>query len=331
MNAALKGMSYHPPFLFLGSVMISVATSDLGNTGGRRGEDRQLKNALTVGVTYPNTVPVNTVPAAQTVNEDGNLLFSAAGGNAISVADCTAGGAAVKVTLSATNGTLYPAGHRRATFLSGDGSSDGSMSFTDRHAGRREQRPERTGLPPDGRLRRPGNGRHPASRSPATRRPSTVTSARPPGSRSTASASPGSSRTTARPASSLPASAHRMARSASTDGASAPRGCADVGVRFAERVSEMTPADRVEHAPGDAPDGIYPWFTASLIPRAIAWVSSVSAAGADNLAPHSFTTVAAVDPPTVCFVSVGAKDTLANVRATGESCSTSAAPRCWRR
>ncbi|MDP9092794.1 MAG: flavin reductase family protein [Actinomycetota bacterium] len=63
---------------------------------------------------------------------------------------------------------------------------------------------------------------------------------------------------------------------------------------------------------------IYPWFTASLIPRAIAWVSSISADGLPNLAPHSFTTVAGVDPPTLCFVSVGAKDTLANVRATGE-------------
>jgi flavin reductase (DIM6/NTAB) family NADH-FMN oxidoreductase RutF len=47
-------------------------------------------------------------------------------------------------------------------------------------------------------------------------------------------------------------------------------------------------------------------------------VSSVSAEGVDNLAPHSFTTVAGTDPPTLCFVSVGHKDTLANVRATGE-------------
>lgn len=76
--------------------------------------------------------------------------------------------------------------------------------------------------------------------------------------------------------------------------------------------------DRLEFAPADAAGGIYPWLTASLIPRAIAWVSSVSADGVDNVAPHSFTTVAGVDPPTLCFVSVGHKDTLANVRATGE-------------
>lgn len=79
------------------------------------------------------------------------------------------------------------------------------------------------------------------------------------------------------------------------------------------------PPDRLELLVSDVePWTIYPWFTASLIPRAIAWVSSMSADGLPNLAPHSFTTVAGVDPPTLCFVSVGAKDTLANVRATGE-------------
>lgn len=65
-------------------------------------------------------------------------------------------------------------------------------------------------------------------------------------------------------------------------------------------------------------DNVYPWMTASIIPRAIAWVSTISATGVPNLAPHSFTTVAGIDPPTLCFVSVGHKDSLANSRATGE-------------
>jgi flavin reductase (DIM6/NTAB) family NADH-FMN oxidoreductase RutF len=79
------------------------------------------------------------------------------------------------------------------------------------------------------------------------------------------------------------------------------------------------PDERVEVRPEDLPPrGIYPWFTSSLVPRAIAWVSTMSADGVANVAPHSFTTVAGVEPPTLCFVSVGAKDTLANVRATGE-------------
>lgn len=74
----------------------------------------------------------------------------------------------------------------------------------------------------------------------------------------------------------------------------------------------------MELVPADVEGGIYRWLTAALIPRAIAWVSTKSVDGVDNVAPHSFTTVAGIDPPTLCFVSVGHKDTLANVRATGE-------------
>ena len=54
------------------------------------------------------------------------------------------------------------------------------------------------------------------------------------------------------------------------------------------------------------------------MPRPIAWVASRSAEGVVNLAPHSFYTVACVVPPVVQFTSVGRKDTLDNVEATGE-------------
>jgi flavin reductase (DIM6/NTAB) family NADH-FMN oxidoreductase RutF len=47
-------------------------------------------------------------------------------------------------------------------------------------------------------------------------------------------------------------------------------------------------------------------------------VSTRSAQGVDNLAPHSFFTVASADPPMLAFTSVGHKDTLRNVAATGE-------------
>ena len=62
----------------------------------------------------------------------------------------------------------------------------------------------------------------------------------------------------------------------------------------------------------------YKLLTAVIVPRPIAWVSSVSSAGVDNLAPHSFFTVACVDPPVVQFTSVGRTDSLNNVEATGE-------------
>ena len=62
----------------------------------------------------------------------------------------------------------------------------------------------------------------------------------------------------------------------------------------------------------------YPWLTATVIPRRIAWVSSRSADGVGNLAPHSYFTVASAEPPVICFTSVGPKDSLCNIRQTGE-------------
>jgi flavin reductase (DIM6/NTAB) family NADH-FMN oxidoreductase RutF len=72
------------------------------------------------------------------------------------------------------------------------------------------------------------------------------------------------------------------------------------------------------------PRRFYKLLTSVIVPRPIAWVSTVSAEGIDNLAPHSFFTVACVSPPVVQFTSVGRKDSLRNVLATGEFvvCST---------
>ena len=62
----------------------------------------------------------------------------------------------------------------------------------------------------------------------------------------------------------------------------------------------------------------YPWLTSLVLPRPIAWISTLGADRVGNLAPHSFFSVACAHPPIVSFTSVGAKDTLANVLATGE-------------
>ena len=66
------------------------------------------------------------------------------------------------------------------------------------------------------------------------------------------------------------------------------------------------------------PRAFYKLLNSVIVPRPIAWVSTRSADGVDNLAPHSFFTVACVSPPVVQFTSVGRKDTLANVEATRE-------------
>jgi flavin reductase (DIM6/NTAB) family NADH-FMN oxidoreductase RutF len=58
-------------------------------------------------------------------------------------------------------------------------------------------------------------------------------------------------------------------------------------------------------------------LNAIVAPRPVAWISTVSAAGTPNVAPHSYTTVFSTEPPILGFVSSGRKDTLRNVEATG--------------
>lgn len=59
-------------------------------------------------------------------------------------------------------------------------------------------------------------------------------------------------------------------------------------------------------------------FRAIVAPRPIGWISTLDAAGVPNLAPYSFFNAFSGRPPMVGFSSEGAKDSLANVRETGE-------------
>ncbi|KMN81528.1 flavin reductase family protein [Chromobacterium alkanivorans] len=71
------------------------------------------------------------------------------------------------------------------------------------------------------------------------------------------------------------------------------------------------------------PEAVYPLLVGSVQPRPIAWVSTQDLLGVANLAPFSFFTVASVKPPVLALSILtpaggGEKDTLANIRATGE-------------
>lgn len=67
----------------------------------------------------------------------------------------------------------------------------------------------------------------------------------------------------------------------------------------------------------------YAWMIASIIPRPIAWISTLSSDGVRNLAPFSFFNGICSDPPTVS-IAIGRKrggvrkDTLTNIEETGE-------------
>ncbi|AVO41093.1 flavin reductase family protein [Simplicispira suum] len=59
-------------------------------------------------------------------------------------------------------------------------------------------------------------------------------------------------------------------------------------------------------------------FNAIVGPRPIGWISSCAADGTANLAPYSFFNAFNYTPPIIGFASLEEKDTLRNVRATGE-------------
>ncbi len=81
------------------------------------------------GTTPSNTAPVNSVPGAQVTAEDTAIVFNAANANAISVTDSDAGGGALRVTLTASHGTLTLSGVAGLTFGTGDGTADATMTF----------------------------------------------------------------------------------------------------------------------------------------------------------------------------------------------------------
>jgi flavin reductase (DIM6/NTAB) family NADH-FMN oxidoreductase RutF len=81
-------------------------------------------------------------------------------------------------------------------------------------------------------------------------------------------------------------------------------------------------------AAGQSPQDIYKLLVGAVVPRPIAFVSTLDEHGVRNLAPFSFFTVASANPPVVCFCPMirgrarpdlpGTKDTLRNIIATKE-------------
>ena len=84
-------------------------------------------------------------------------------------------------------------------------------------------------------------------------------------------------------------------------------------------MTDPSSPERVHFDPAEMDSGaFYRVLNSVVVPRPIAWVCSRSAEGVLNLAPHSFYTVACVDPPVVQFTSVGRKDSLNNAEQTRE-------------
>jgi len=71
------------------------------------------------------------------------------------------------------------------------------------------------------------------------------------------------------------------------------------------------------------PRNLYKLMVGAIVPRPIAFVSTISTEGILNLAPFSYFTAVGANPPAVCFCPSirrdgSKKDTLRNIEATGE-------------
>jgi flavin reductase (DIM6/NTAB) family NADH-FMN oxidoreductase RutF len=74
---------------------------------------------------------------------------------------------------------------------------------------------------------------------------------------------------------------------------------------------------------GLSPRNAYQWMTSTIMPRPIAWVSTISPDGRTNLAPFSFFQGVTANPPTLMFVPVNnregeKKDTVRNIELVPE-------------
>ena len=74
----------------------------------------------------------------------------------------------------------------------------------------------------------------------------------------------------------------------------------------------------------ESPRNVYKVMIGAIVPRPIAFVSTLSADGIRNLAPFSFFPAISANPPVICFSPMirgsdsGRKDTLRNIEATRE-------------
>jgi flavin reductase (DIM6/NTAB) family NADH-FMN oxidoreductase RutF len=88
-----------------------------------------------------------------------------------------------------------------------------------------------------------------------------------------------------------------------------------------ERILGQLDGEVILDPANTAPLNIYKLLVGTVVPRPIAFVSTITPDGVPNLAPFSFFTVASANPPVLCFTASfrePRKDTLVNIRSTKE-------------
>ena len=126
VNTALANAAFTPALDFNGAATITTHVQDAAVTGPADG-------LITVNVTAVNDPPhISLNGAVQQTDPSGAVIFNAANSNLISVSDVDAGTGHVKVTLTATHGTMTLNGVDGSDLRSrsGDGTADATMTFT---------------------------------------------------------------------------------------------------------------------------------------------------------------------------------------------------------
>jgi hypothetical protein len=112
--------SHNPP----ASDALTLTINDGGYTGGG---SLSASRTSTITIAAVNDPPVNSVPGAQTTSYNTSLVFSAGGGNRISVSDVDGNSGVEQLTLSVSNGKLSLAATTGLTLVSG---ANGSATMT---------------------------------------------------------------------------------------------------------------------------------------------------------------------------------------------------------
>ncbi len=125
---ATRTLNFTPALNSTGTVIFTFTAQDNGGTAN--GGDDSFTRTVTITIVAGNDAPVNGVPGAQTVAEDGVLTFSAANSNLLSVSDVDAGSGQVRVTLDTLNAGITLASLSGLTLLQGTGTGDKTVIFT---------------------------------------------------------------------------------------------------------------------------------------------------------------------------------------------------------
>ncbi|WP_218653202.1 putative Ig domain-containing protein [Nostoc sp. TCL26-01] len=106
-----------PNFEAKSAYSVRVRTTDAGGLF--------FDKAFDINITNVNEAPAIALPQSQSVAENTNLII-----NGISISDVDAGSGKLQVTVAANQGVLTLVQTTELTFITGDGNTDGSLTFT---------------------------------------------------------------------------------------------------------------------------------------------------------------------------------------------------------